>query len=136
MYSDDWRPGYNPEFVRNARKKVKEREARKKKKEEAKLAAEKASEEAAKIKVAVEPSAYMPVKQIIALVAEKHGFTYSCLVGRGMKDKLVNARYEAINLVNELKPGFSSTQIGRFFNRDHTTILYAMGRVKGGSGKR
>ena len=38
------------------------------------------------------------------------------------------ARYEAFRICHDY--GYSTTEIGRFFERDHTTVLYALGALK------
>jgi chromosomal replication initiation ATPase DnaA len=62
--------------------------------------------------------------------AERAGLSAKDLRSRGSFGHIVIARYKAINRVSEEFPEMTSTAIGRFFNHDHTTILYALGRLR------
>lgn len=81
-------------------------------------------------------SAKMSVKEIISIVAEKHGTKYEDVVGPRRAHRVVAARWEAMRALHELKPRMSVAQIARAFNRDHTTALYALGRLAKTKGKK
>lgn len=72
---------------------------------------------------------YGASRQIIADIARAHGLTYADLVGPRTLRRIVVARWEAMRAVLEHSPHLSSTHIGRLFNRDHTSVLYALGRT-------
>lgn len=59
-------------------------------------------------------------------VAHDHGLTFADLAGRSRKKHIVAARYSAIRLVRAVS-SMSYPQIGRMFNRDHTTVMHALG---------
>ena len=59
--------------------------------------------------------------------AKKHGIQSSVIFGRGRRSRAVLARQEAFwRAYNET--GASLTEIGRFWDRDHTTILHGIRR--------
>lgn len=65
-------------------------------------------------------------KRIIQMVALAHGVRVSDILGR-RRDKLVYAaRQDAVKAVAEARPDLSLPQIGRIFDRDHTTILNSL----------
>lgn len=64
---------------------------------------------------------------IINAVLEKHeGITIKDIRAPGRMKKVVAARHEAIAAIRRIRPDLSLPAIGRFFNRDHTTILSAL----------
>jgi chromosomal replication initiation ATPase DnaA len=67
--------------------------------------------------------------KIIKDVAEVHGVTVRDIFEKSREKKKVLARHEAIRRVAAAWPKSSTTHLGAFFNRDHTTILYALGRT-------
>lgn len=67
---------------------------------------------------------------LIEEVAKRHGLTAFDVVSRCREHRVVAARYEAIRIVHAARPTMSSPQLGRLFNRDHSTVLYALGRTK------
>jgi chromosomal replication initiator protein len=74
------------------------------------------------------------VRSVIIEVAEKHNVPPREIMGRTRERSVVLARHEAIYRVKALNPTFSSTQIGRWFNRDYTTILYAIAKYQDQNG--
>ncbi|MBW3095656.1 helix-turn-helix domain-containing protein [Pseudohoeflea coraliihabitans] len=66
------------------------------------------------------------VKEIIVEVAERFGFAPREIVGRSRYKPLTRARQAAMAEVYLHRPDMSLPQIGRFFNRDHTTVLHAL----------
>lgn len=69
-------------------------------------------------------------RNIIALVALKSGLRVDDITGPRRGRELVAARHHAIRLINSHCPHLSLPAIGRIFNRDHTSILFALGRTK------
>lgn len=70
-------------------------------------------------------------KAILFEVARKHGLSPVELVGNRRQKNIIAARFEAIVRIADEKPDWSLVQIGNFFNRDHTTVLHAIRKVKG-----
>lgn len=70
------------------------------------------------------------MRQIAADVAEQHGLTLGDLCGRSRVEFVADVRRMAMLAVHQ-QTKFSLPQIGRFFNRDHTTVLYALRRARG-----
>lgn len=70
------------------------------------------------------------VLSIVDQVAAGHGLTRAQILGPDRKRPLVIARHEAMRAVAAAYPSMSSPCIGRLFNRDHSTVLYALGRIK------
>ena len=64
--------------------------------------------------------------RIVARVAEKHGMTIGDIRGKSRLQAHVDARWEAIQAVRLAFPDDSFPQLGRLFNRDHTTIMHAL----------
>lgn len=60
----------------------------------------------------------------LASVAAKHGFTVERLRGPGKFRTLVNARKDCYAYLRDR--GWSLPKIGRHFNRDHTTVIWAL----------
>lgn len=70
-------------------------------------------------------------KTIIKLVALKHGVARVDVVGPPRTRPIVAARHEAIGLIYTHCKHYSLPELGRFFgNRDHTTMLHAMRKLK------
>lgn len=69
-------------------------------------------------------------RNIITLVSLKSGVSPGEMVGPRRTREIVAARYHAINLIHSHCPHLSYPAIGRMFNRDHTSILFALGRTK------
>lgn len=57
-------------------------------------------------------------------IAVKYDLTFKEVLVRSRARRLVNARREMAHYLHE--KGRSLTEIGRFFARDHTTILYLL----------
>lgn len=71
------------------------------------------------------PPPVMP--RIAREVAEEFGLTLDDLVGPTVNKYLTAARREAWSRIYATKR-FSTPQIGRFFNRDHSTIVHGLQR--------
>lgn len=67
--------------------------------------------------------------EIISEVAAKHGLTCAHIIGPQRLRTYVRARRAAIHAVLVAYPHMSSPQLGRLFNRDHSTILHALRRT-------
>lgn len=65
-------------------------------------------------------------KEIIALVAKRHGLLPGDITGPRRSKHIVAARWRAIAETRRLRPDLSLPQIGRAFNRNHTLILYVL----------
>lgn len=136
---------YNPEYIARIRKKrreekqaameaerdrvKKELEDQKREKEAEKQRNLDEARERQKSAIERNISAKMSVKEIISIVAEKHGTKYEYVVGPRRSHVFVAARWDAMRTLHELKPWMSVAQIARAFNRDHTTALHALGRL-------
>ena len=66
---------------------------------------------------------------LLETVAAEHGVTVDALRGRGRMKPLPRIRQEFCLRALETK-NFSSTQLGRALNRDHTSVLYLLGRLE------
>lgn len=130
------RRGYSPSFLAKV--------AAKRRQEEIRAAAEAAESKVASIEVAV--ASYndslisaakaamrrnnMPdwIKKILFEVGAKHGISpYRMAVGNRSAE-VVRARNEAIYRVKERKPKLSLPQIGKWFGRDHTSVLHSLAK--------
>lgn len=63
------------------------------------------------------------MKEIAILVAERHGVTLEDLRGPSRRLRASRPRQEAMALIMAQKR-YSYPQVGRFFNRDHTTVIH------------
>lgn len=79
---------------------------------------------------AFENEANITARQIIALVAAENGLTFDEVVSRSRTRRIVMVRKLAIAKVRADKPNMSLTQIGKIFDRDHTSILAALGKKR------
>lgn len=70
----------------------------------------------------------MPVwaRKIVEDVANRHVVGIEFLAVKCMARRVVVARNEAIYLIKAHRPMLSALVIGRWFDKDHTTILYAL----------
>lgn len=85
------------------------------------------AERVARLKAKIEEGG---VSAIIAEVALAHHVTVEDILGEGRSRALVKIRHQAIVEVAIRRPAFSLTQIGKFFRRDHTTILAVLKKHK------
>jgi hypothetical protein len=69
-------------------------------------------------------------KIIIKLVALKHGVPVATMIGPLKSNAMVAARDEAIGLVYTHCRVVSLGELGRLFNRDHTSILHALRKMR------
>lgn len=84
------------------------------------------------IHVSSEPLAPAPsIKRVITEVATAYGVSYGEVVGPRRSLHILPARLAAYHAVATARPDFSLTQIARHFgNRDHTTILSGLRKVR------
>lgn len=78
-----------------------------------------------------QPNPILPLRgmrRIAWEITNEFGLTLAELRGRGRSGFLCNARFEAFARCRAL--GYSTPEIGRFFNRDHTSVMYGL-RKKG-----
>lgn len=67
---------------------------------------------------------------LIRAVAMKHALTVADIKGPSRAMNIVDARQEAMAMVYKTRPDLSLPQIGRIFDRDHTTILHALRKLR------
>lgn len=70
------------------------------------------------------------MREIAGLVAAGHGLTIEDLRGRSRVRQIVLSRQEAMALIR-INTSHSLPKIGRFFNRDHTTVLHGIRAYRG-----
>jgi chromosomal replication initiator protein len=63
----------------------------------------------------------------IDAIAELYGYTLEDILGKSKLKALVAVRRKCIVWLRE--KGYSTTEIGRIMNRDHTTIVHALQKV-------
>lgn len=66
---------------------------------------------------------------IVCLVAADHGLTSADLYGRSRTRRVVAARQAAMLAVRR-QTDMSLSEIGRLFDRDHTTVLHGIRRAE------
>ena len=77
------------------------------------------------------------VKEIMDVTAETFGITVEELVGPSRRRPLVAARQICMYVVREMLPDTSFPAIAREFgDRDHTTVMHAVKKIKGLMDKR
>jgi chromosomal replication initiator protein len=77
------------------------------------------------------------INEIMCLTGETFGVTIEDLIGPSRRRPLVNARQICMYVIRELIPETSFPTIAREFgNRDHTTVMHAVKKVKGLMDKR
>jgi chromosomal replication initiation ATPase DnaA len=60
----------------------------------------------------------------IGEIAYKYGYTAEDIVGEKRYRRLVKVRRECVGMLRE--KGYSTTEIGRIMNRDHSTIVVSL----------
>ncbi|WP_165358297.1 helix-turn-helix domain-containing protein [Mesorhizobium sp. Pch-S] len=71
---------------------------------------------------------------IVQEIAERLGACISDIADSTRTSLVVAARNEAMYRVKERKPSLSSTQIGKWFGRDHTSVLFAIASYQEATG--
>lgn len=69
---------------------------------------------------------------IIHFVAAKHAVGYYDIVGTSRNRKHTAARREAVRTIKTHCPHLSLPTIGRLFHRDHSTVIYLLGKHRRG----
>jgi chromosomal replication initiator protein len=69
------------------------------------------------------------VKNIIKTVGEHYGFSEQEMTCKNKRQKLSDARQVAMYLANKMTR-FSYPVLGKLFKRDHTTVIYAVNKIK------
>ena len=60
----------------------------------------------------------------IEAIAKVYGYTVDDILGKRRLKALVSVRRQCVNMLHE--KGYSTTEIGRIMNRDHSTICHAL----------
>ena len=68
-------------------------------------------------------------RQLIAAVASEAGVGVRDIYSRSRRSHVCQTRREAMRAVAARFPKLSMPQIGRLFGREHTTVLYSLGRL-------
>ncbi|MFZ5667945.1 MAG: helix-turn-helix domain-containing protein [Pseudomonadota bacterium] len=73
------------------------------------------------------------MREIAAQVAAEHGLSVGDLTGRSRLAHFVDARHEAMWRIRQVRrpdgrAAYTTTPIGRFFGRDHSTVIHACRR--------
>jgi chromosomal replication initiator protein len=71
----------------------------------------------------------MSVENIIKVVADEYNLSSNDLKGKKRNKKIVTARHIAMYLAREMTE-YSTTEIGREFNRDHSTVISAYEKLE------
>jgi hypothetical protein len=69
-------------------------------------------------------------RTVMKLVALRHGLTIADIIGPVRSRPIVAARHEAIALVWTHCRAISLPAVGRMFNRDHTSILHCLRKLR------
>lgn len=70
-------------------------------------------------------------KEIATMVAEEFGLTFAQISSARRTHRLAHARQLAMLCVRQFCPHLSLPAIGRLFGgRDHTTVIYSLGRAR------
>lgn len=69
----------------------------------------------------------LKMRQIVAAVARMHEVTLMDILSTKRQRKIVNARHLAIFACSQLTAK-NYSEIGRFFGRDHTTVMYVLSK--------
>ena len=70
--------------------------------------------------------AHLTPQEIIRHVADEFGVTVSAICGKARGMFFIAVRHRAIARLYLAKPDASLSQIAKWFNRDHTTVLHAV----------
>lgn len=81
----------------------------------------------------VSPFLKMPKSEatrIVKYTAHEHGLGFKDVMSKCRTAHIVRARFIAIHRVYRAFPHWSLTQLGAFFSLDHTSVMFALGRLK------
>ena len=70
------------------------------------------------------------LKRIVAVVAKKYGISTSDIMGTKRNKEISFPRHIAIYLARKTT-AMSLPQIGKFFSRDHTTVMSSINAIEG-----
>lgn len=115
MYQDSG-IGYNPTLIARRLKQEKIR------------AAQKVLDKAEADAMNILRSRFAPdwVRDIIKDAADDEGAHIGEVIGESRRSEVVRARHRAMYLIKATKPGLSFPQIAKWFDRDHTSTIYAV----------
>jgi len=68
------------------------------------------------------------VRRLLAVVAKIAGVTPDQILSANRSYHIVAARHAAVRLAGQLWPSLSTVRLGRCFERDHSTIIFILGR--------
>jgi len=71
-----------------------------------------------------------PIREIIAACVAEYGVSWEKMKGKSRERKRVNAKHKTIHALHEARPDLSLPAIGRIFEMDHTSILFAIRKIK------
>lgn len=74
--------------------------------------------------------AKVSARKLMRVVAEGYGVTDLDLMGPRRDRFIVRVRHEAIRAVADARPDMTLPQIGKVFNRDHTSVIHALRKTK------
>lgn len=80
--------------------------------------------------IIIRASRGVPNIDILRAVAKHYGLTVANIVGPRRYGEMTFARWIAVYLIRHFHPRKSTPEIGRMFNRDHTSIISGMKRLK------
>jgi len=66
--------------------------------------------------------------EVVAIVAAQYGLRAAHLVGPSKYRRYIPARFEAYRRLRDA--GFSYGQIGRYFGRDHSTVMHGVAKAE------
>lgn len=72
------------------------------------------------------PTGMSEARRIVAVIASRYELTAEDIYRPCMNASNVAARWEAMAAVSRANPNWSLPKLGKFFRRDHTTILHAL----------
>lgn len=73
--------------------------------------------------------AFPEADEIIRRIAKEYGTTVATIKGRRRAAPIVAARWAAISAVRDAYPEITLIDLGRLFNRDHTSIIHVFRKM-------
>lgn len=68
-------------------------------------------------------------RRFVKMECFHHGVSYQEICSKSRTDRLAQARKLIMRATHEAFPHLSSNQLGKLINKDHTTILFHLGRL-------
>ena len=65
------------------------------------------------------------IRAILQTVSQESGVLVGEILGEGLKRRVTGPRQEAMRRMKVLAPSPSFARIGRWFGRDHSTVIHA-----------